>query len=392
MKKLICLFFFVVLFSNNSFCQYIQDSRIDSIVNLISRQSISKYMRELTGDTTVMIGGINRLIFSRYYTSPANDWAAQYIYEKFQSFGLNPQYQVVDSTCKNVLAVKIGTKYPNQKYIIGAHYDNIIWPVNPGPLDTVHGADDNASGVCGVLEAARLLSNMSFPYTIVFAAWDQEENNNVWGARAYADSAYNRGDSIKAYINMDMIAWNYNYPYNFWAGSDSNSIFFNNIFNALSYKYIPSLSSVLLYAENYGSDQLPFISNHFRAFNVAEYDVYSNPNYHKITDTYANANLLFCTFLIKPTIALLMVFALNKNAFYQHTPLISSYDTLPRIATAIIKFPNKLPVLSNAPRLYYKVNNEPYSYVNAYYNNLDTFKFLLPGKQAGSNVFYYFAA
>ena len=392
MKKLICLFFFAVLFSNNSFSQYIQDSRIDSIVNLISQQSISKYMRELTGDTTVMIGGINRLIFSRYYTSPGNDLAAQYIYEKFQSFGLNAQYQVVDSTCKNVIAVKIGTKYPNQKYIIGAHYDNIIWPINPGPLDTVHGADDNASGVCGVLEAARLLSNMSFPYTIVFAAWDQEENNNVWGARVYADSAYLRGDSIKAYINMDMLAWNNNNQNKFNAGSDTTSLFFNEIFNALRYKYIPSLSNIILNAENYGSDNLAFIYKHFRAFNVAEHNVYSNPNYHKITDTYSNANLPFCTSLIKPTVALLMVFALNKNAFYEHTPFVYPYDTLPRVVTALIKFPDKLPVSSNSPRLYYKANNEPYSFVNAYYNNLDTFKFLIPGKLRGSIVYYYFAA
>jgi subtilisin-like proprotein convertase family protein len=391
MKKLICLFLFTILFSNNSFCQYIQDSRIDSIVNLISQQNVSKYMRELTGDTTVMIGGINRLIFSRYYTSPANNWAAQYIYEKFQSFGLNAQYQVIDSTCKNVLAVKIGTKYPNQKYIIGAHYDNIIWPINPGPLDTVHGADDNASGVCGVLEAARLLANMSFPYTIIFAAWDEEELG-LLGSTYYADSAYNRGDSIKAYFNMDMITWNYNNQNYFRAGPDSNSTFFIDIFTSLKTKYIPLYTHVVRYSDDYGTDQVPFVVKGYRTFNVSEYNLSINPNYHKITDTYSNADLLYCVSLLKPTIAMFTTFALNKTVYYQHKQLLSSYDTLPRIATAIIKFPNKLTVLSNAPRLYYKANNEPYSYVNAYYNNLDTFKFLLPGKPRGSSVSYYFAA
>jgi len=391
MKKLILLYLLVTLLANISSGQYIQDSRIDSVVNLISQQNISKYMRELTGDTITMIGGIPRLIFSRFYTSPANDWAAQYIFQKFQSYGLSVQYQINSPTAKNVIATKTGTKYPNQKYIIGAHYDNILWPVNPGPLDTVYGADDNASGVCGVLEAARLLANMSFPYTIIFAAWDEEEVG-LNGSSAYADSAYARGDSIRAYLNMDMLAWNYNNQNKLWAGPDSNSIFFSEIFNLLKNKYIPAFSTVLLFCENYGSDQLRFLYRHYRTFNVAEYNVNLNPNYHKITDTYANANLPYCVALLKPTIAMFAALALNKTVYYQHKSLESAYDTIPRIATVLIKFPNKLPVLSNAPRLYYKANNEAFGYVNSFYNNLDTFKFLIPGKPRGSLVKYYFAA
>jgi subtilisin-like proprotein convertase family protein len=392
MKKLSLSFLAVIFFSNILFGQYIQDSRLDSVVNLISQQNIAKYMRELTGDTITMVGGVPRLIFSRYYTSPANDWAAQYIYEKFQSFGLTVQYQVIDSTCKNVIAIKTGTKYPNQKYIIGGHYDNILWPVNPGPLDTVHGADDNASGVCGVLEAARLLANMSFPYTIIFAAWDQEENNNVWGARAYADSAYAHGDSIKAYLNMDMLAWNYNNLNELWAGPDSSSLFFSDIFNSLKNRYIPLFSTVLKYSNNYGSDQLGFLYKHYRTFNVAEYNVDINPNYHKITDSYSNANLPYCVSLLKPTIAMLTAFALNKTVYFQHKPLISTFDSTARTATVIIQFPNKLPFTINTPRLYYRINNGQYNYVNHYYRNIDTFKFSIPGKTAGTSVYYYFAA
>ena len=67
--------------------------------------------------------------------------------------------------------MKTGTKYPYRKYIIGAHYDDIIWPL-PGLNDTIHGADDNASGVCAVLEAARLLANMNLDYTVIFVAFE----------------------------------------------------------------------------------------------------------------------------------------------------------------------------------------------------------------------------
>jgi len=389
MKKLFSLVIISALFFLTSYGQYIQDSRIDSIVSLISQQKISKYIRELSGDTTTVVGGVPRLIFSRYYTSPANVWAAQYIYEKFQSFGLNPSYWTVDSLCKNVLAVKTGTKFPNQKIIIGAHYDNILWEV-PGPLDTVYGADDNTTGVSGVLEAARLLANMNFPYTIVFAAWDQEENNNVWGAQAYADSAYLHGDSIKAYINMDMLGWNDNNQNKFWTGQDSISRFFNDIFRSLRVKYIPNLTDINDHIAN--SDNLSFIEKNFRTFSVCEFNVYNNPNWHMITDTYSNIDLLYCTSIIKPTVALLMVLASNKNAFYEHKALSNTFDTIPRVATAIIQFPNKVSVSNSAPRLYFKTNNEPFSYLNAFYNNLDTFKFLIPGKPRGSVIKYYLAA
>jgi len=389
MKKIFSLVIISTFFFLTSYGQYIQDSRIDSVVSLISQQKISKYIRELSGDTMTVIGGVPRLIFSRYYTSPANVWAAQYIYEKFQSYGLSPSYWTVDSLCKNVIAVKPGTKFPNQKIIIGAHYDNILWAV-PGPLDTVYGADDNTTGVSGVLEAARLLTNTNFPYTIIFAAWDQEENNNVWGARAYADSAYLHGDSIKAYINMDMLGWNFNGQNKFWTGPDTNSMFFNDIFNLLKIKYSPQLTSIYNFTS--GSDNLAFLLKNYRTFEVCEQNVYNNPNWHMITDTYSNIDLSYCTSIIKPTVALLMILALNKNAFYEHKSLPNTYDTMPRIATAIIQFPNKVSVSSDAPRLYFKTNNGPFSYVNAFYNNLDTFKFMIPGKSRGSIVKYYIAA
>ena len=95
---------------------------------------------------------------------------------------------------------------------------------------------------------------------------------------------------------------------------------------------------------------------------------------------------------VKHSIASLLTLALNKAAFLDHKPIFSSYDTTNRIATAVIRLPDKLPYSNNAPRLYYKVNSGIYSYVNAYYRNLDTFKFTIPGKPRGSSISYYFAA
>ncbi|HRE11119.1 MAG TPA: M28 family peptidase, partial [Ignavibacteria bacterium] len=107
---------------------------------------------------------------------------------------------------QNVLATKIGSKYPNQYYIICGHYDNMP----SGSL--APGADDNASGTCAVMEAARLLAPFTFDYTLIFVAFDEEEQGLI-GSHAYADSSYNRGDSIKGVLNFDMIAWDSNNDY-----------------------------------------------------------------------------------------------------------------------------------------------------------------------------------
>lgn len=82
----------------------------------------------------------------------------------------------------------------NRKVIISAHYDS---EENPG-------ADDDGSGVAGVLEAARVLSKHQFDATLVFAAFDQEEIG-ARGSRLYARTC--KGSKILGMISMDMIAF-----------------------------------------------------------------------------------------------------------------------------------------------------------------------------------------
>ena len=104
---LVCFFAFIS--SANS--QNLFYPKIDSIKNLVSSQMISKYDRELSGDTVTTVGGNPVRIISRKTNSPFNPVAAQYIFEKFISFGINARYQVNNSTCVNVIATKTGIKY-----------------------------------------------------------------------------------------------------------------------------------------------------------------------------------------------------------------------------------------------------------------------------------------
>jgi hypothetical protein len=99
-------------------------------------------------------------------------------------------------TYYNVVGVKEGLVEPDVIYVCGAHYDS----VNQSP-----GADDNGSGVAGVMEAARVLSPYDFEATIIFIAFDREEQFMV-GSQAWV--ADHLGDDIQGALCLDMIAYN----------------------------------------------------------------------------------------------------------------------------------------------------------------------------------------
>jgi hypothetical protein len=86
--------------------------------------------------------------------------------------------------------------------IISAHYDHIAG---------CPGADDNASGVAGVLEAARVLSSTTLDGAVVVACWDREESG-LLGSRAYATRAAQQGELITVAFALDMIGYWNAYP------------------------------------------------------------------------------------------------------------------------------------------------------------------------------------
>lgn len=392
MRKIFILMLLLTALSEAG-AQVIYDARVDSVVNRVSQPIITKNLKELTGDTVTFISGIRTLIFSRYYNSPAKRWAAQFIYQKLQSYGYSPQFQTIDSLCTNVIAIKTGTKYPNQKYVLGAHYDNILSPYPPLPYDTVYGADDNGTGVCGVLETARLLAGINLEYTIVFAFWDNEEDGPGLrqGSSSYSDSAKAHGDSIKAYLNLDMFGWNKNSANQYTIETDSNSVFLSDIYNHFRGIYMPAFRQYFYYERNL-SDNHSFAVNQYSTLDLCEDDPFSNPNFHNITDIVSNVNMNYYIPLLKTVIAVFTSLSLDKTAFFSHKPISSSSETAPRIATAVIRMPGLSINGASTPRLYFNDNNNAYSYRTAFYNHADTFKFQIPGFPKGTTVKYYFAA
>ena len=67
----------------------------------------------------------------------------------------------------NVLAIKRGTLYPNNYIIMSGDIDSRVSDPLDGSSDSP-GANDNATGMAGVIEAARVLSKYDFPQSIIF--------------------------------------------------------------------------------------------------------------------------------------------------------------------------------------------------------------------------------
>ena len=103
----------------------------------------------------------------------------------------------------SVIAIQRGTADPNRYVIMSGDIDSRVSDVMNATADSP-GANDNASGIAGTLEAARVLSKYKFPGSIVYAALAGEEQG-LFGGKFLAEEAKKNGWRIEAVLNNDMI-------------------------------------------------------------------------------------------------------------------------------------------------------------------------------------------
>jgi len=325
-----------------------QSPVVQQIINSVNQDSLIYFVRELSGNVTTIINGTSQTILSRNKYQPGNALAETYIKQKLQAYGLTTTIRSFSTTGKNVLAVKPGTEFPNKKYIICAHFDDM-------PTGTIApGADDNASGTAAVIEAARIFSQYSFPYTIVFALWDEEEQGLV-GSEYYATQAANAGDSILGVINMDMIAYDGN--------NDGNADVHNSsVANTSSLKdkmlevnlaYGIDLDLDVVPSQPY-SDHASFLSHSYGAILLIEDDNDFHPHYHTVNDNLSYYNQPYFLKMSKLSMGTLASLSLNLNLDIQHTPIASMTVSDPILTTAFVSSGLQIGTGSLAPRLYYR--------------------------------------
>jgi len=198
---------------------------------------------------------------------------------------------------ENVVAVKQGNSRPDDIYLVGAHYDS---KNNPG-------ANDNGTGVAGLLEMSRVLSRYTFDATIVFAAFDGEEVTaygadgatyrrigSVHYARAHA------GDNIQAMISYDMVGWNDgSNTGKLETGYSQNADLNSQITSAL--RTYGGLNVASRNSRNYG-DHVSFANMGFPALMLIENNWASDPCYHTANDAYetaGNIDIAYSTRMLK---------------------------------------------------------------------------------------------
>ena len=145
--------------------------------------------------------------------------AAAYVVEQLERLGIEPagddgSYYQPFGGMRNVLAIIPGGDpgLAGEMLVVGAHYDHVGYgtaATSYGPFGFVHnGADDNASGVAGLLEMAEALQRLPERprRTILLAFWDGEEKGLLGSSHFLrVRPAAIAGRTIVCSVNMDMI-------------------------------------------------------------------------------------------------------------------------------------------------------------------------------------------
>jgi len=210
MKKLTLLFLFVAIsFSAQT------DQRIFDIINAVSADKIKAGVKKLTefgtrntfSDTiseTRGIGAARRWIKKEFDNISAGcETCLTVFYQKDLVTKKGNRRVPHDAYVVNVVAIQKGTKYPNKYIIMSGDIDSRASDTMDFTTDAP-GANDNASGMAGTIEAARVLSNYKFENSIIYVGLSGEEQG-LFGGAGLAQYAKDQNWEIIGILNNDMI-------------------------------------------------------------------------------------------------------------------------------------------------------------------------------------------
>lgn len=191
------------------------DKDLYDIISSVSEQRIHDDIKTLadfgtrhtlsdTLSSTRGIGAARRWIKSTFngISENCNGCLEVYYQKNFVPKGDNKRI-VKDVYIVNVVAVKRGSKYPNRYVIMSGDIDSRVSDPTDYQSDSP-GANDNASGMAGTIEAARVLSNYNFDNSIIFLGLSGEEQG-LYGGKGMAQYAKDNDWEIIGVLNNDMI-------------------------------------------------------------------------------------------------------------------------------------------------------------------------------------------
>ena len=294
---------------------------IEAVLSLSSRDSLEEDVRRLVAFETRYIGSDSNAASAVWLKDQFEGMGYQSV--KFDSFVVNVNRRVLGQTYVldnvpqwNVVATKPGVLYSDRKLVIGAHYDSISLDRGPDEQDFAPGADDNASGVAGLLEIARILEGVDLETTVEFVLFGAEELGLI-GSTHYASAAQANGEEILLMIQLDVISHqSAQFPNTF----SIDTIHFNRLEGDLlaqaasEYTILQAFHSGVpgVQLTNLGcgcSDHQPFIDRGFPALGVFQY--FQNPSEHinMSTDTLDKVDFALAHEITKAVLASVLQFA-----------------------------------------------------------------------------------
>ena len=197
---------------------------VTQIVNGTSQANWFQYVKDLSGENPVLVGGVFRTINSRYsnamFPTPAtNAYATEYLLEKGAGWGysgVRESYTAANSGCggaqtiawQNVVFTIPGQVDfgQHQQVIYVTHYDSLSYTTAES-FAYAPGADDAISGGSALIEAMRLFKDYGFRNTVKFIFFSGEEEG-LCGSKAYVNQ-HPTADMWRV-VNMDQTAYDGN--------------------------------------------------------------------------------------------------------------------------------------------------------------------------------------
>lgn len=258
--------------------------------------------------------------------------AADYVGEQLGAVGLPVEARPIrfeGGTWDNLLGTLSGTRPDRPRLLIGAHYDTV--PGTPG-------ADDNASGVAALLEAARLLAPAPLEATIEFAGFTLEELQGLRygvGSQAFVREARRRGVRYAGALILEMVGYTDPRPVGqripaalFWkrlppggsflaAAGDGRSAALLREFTRAARAATPDLDLVTVCVPFRGwlvpqtrlSDNRSFWDAGYPALMLTDTAFLRNPHYHRPTDRMETLDFAFMARVTDAVVAAARVLA-----------------------------------------------------------------------------------
>lgn len=276
------------------------------LANKPSLKSIKTNCKEIINTLAFKIGERNIENFKNL------DDSKNYLNKLILKYGIKTKEQFITIKNKKTANISFEIKSktnPKKIIVIGAHYDTV---------EGSNGANDNASGIAGLIETYRLLRNYNFKYTIRFVAFTLEEppyfGSKKMGSMVYAKKCFQDKDKIKLMISFDMIGYSnkfkkQRYPFTYMKETypkKANFLCVASLPSSAKYAYLwkqtynkysaSKIYEIIAPASIKGiheSDHYSFSKHGFPAILISDTGYYRNNFYHTNKDMPAKINYNF---------------------------------------------------------------------------------------------------